>query len=190
MTEEEILHAIESDLPSIQCESGCVDCCTVALWSPVEWRRVPLDERSHLDLGLVKVKMSSPGSLLRLAGLPVMRRDMMAVAARGKIAVTRITEDEGLIITSFGLEGMSCVFRDGEKGCSIYDYRPFICRIMGSNSVSKCGLSCPKGVKPDRELPDHHINKRFAMWATLFPLAQEQPFRKEVNDKCQLAMLH
>lgn len=188
MTEEEILYAICSDLPSIQCESGCLDCCTVALWSPVEWRRLPYEARSHMELGLAKVKMNSPGSNLRLAGLPVHKKDMIAVAARSKMAVTRITVDEGLIITSFGLEGLNCVFRDAEKGCSIYEYRPFICRIMGSNSEAKCGLSCPKGIKPDRELPDYHINKRFAMWTTLFPLAKEQPFREEVTNQCQLAM--
>jgi Fe-S-cluster containining protein len=169
VTEEGILHAICSDLPSIECEAGCIDCCTVALWSPIEWESLPIEKRSHLNLGLAKVKMTTPGNVIRLAGLPVLANDMMSMAGKPRLAVTRITEDEGLILTSFGLEGKTCVFRDSEKGCTVYDHRPFICRIMGSNSASVCGLACPKGIKPDKELPDYSINKRFAMWATLFP---------------------
>lgn len=178
MTEQEILHCICSDLPSIACESGCVDCCTVALWSPTEWTLLPQEEREKQRLGLVKVKMSTGPGEVRLAGLPVLAKDMMAIAARGKVAVTRMTTDEGLILSSFGLEGTTCVFRDPEMGCTIYDYRPFICRIMGCTSTSRTGLSCPKGIKPDHELPDHNINARFAMWVSLFPLANAP---KEVN---------
>ena len=44
--------------------------------------------------------------------------------------------------------GDNCPYLGGDKKCTIYPVRPFLCRIMGVSS----DLPCPHGCKPDKVL--------------------------------------
>lgn len=58
----------------------------------------------------------------------------------------------GLTATKFGT--MDCV-HSTPNGCSIYDDRPFLCRLFGTTEKMKC----PHGCKPDKMLSDKRAAK-------------------------------
>lgn len=165
MTEAELLDFINADLPGLACEPGCVDCCTVALWSLEEWRRLP-DEFKGQGYGLLKVPMRLNGKRTVTAFLPVRSQDMMALAARKKMAVT-VAVNGSITLAGFGLEKIACVYRKEGEGCSIYDYRPFTCRIMGASAVAG-PMHCPKGIACDQPVSESIIMQRFLLWTNLF----------------------
>jgi Fe-S-cluster containining protein len=179
VNQEETLFAINSDLPHVPCKEGCVDCCSIAFWSPFEWSRVPEELLEKVKpIGSVNVPMRVFGGEKVLALLPVHRQRVMEIANRKKMAVTEWTSDQGLLLKSVGMEGLSCIFKEEGKGCMVYEYRPFICRVMGT-SITADRLICPDGILPDKPLPDFSLKKRFAMWVSLFP-PQHTP--KEVKN--------
>ncbi len=164
MTEPEILDRIYADLPHTECQPGCVECCTVALWSPAEWRRLPQEHKGP-GIGLAKVPMRGPMNLRLVALLPVKAGELMSVASRSKLAVTEVTAD-GILLASFGLEGVRCPFAQAGEGCRVYDWRPFSCRIFGASGVAG-PMSCPKGAAPEFVLPESVIMQRWLLWTNL-----------------------
>ena len=164
MNEAEILTWIYGNLPEMNCEPGCVECCTVALWSPAEWAKLP-PEFKGAGYGLAKVPMRGPRNTRMVALLPVKARELMSIASRPKLAVT-VVVDTGILLTSYGLEGVRCPYAIAGEGCSVYEWRPFSCRIFGSSG--EIGpMSCGKGIKPSFALPESIIMQRWLLWTNL-----------------------
>ena len=179
MTEAEILTGICADLPEVACEPGCIMCCTVALWSPAEWARLPQEFRA--GVGLARIPMRGPRNARLVARLPVREEQLLMVAGRRKLAVTEPVA-KGILLTSFGLEGLTCPFAQPGQGCTVYEYRPFTCRIMGA-SAGPGRLACPRGFPASAPLPETVIMQRFLLWTNLFPrdpLAQK-PIKSEAQ---------
>ncbi len=165
MTDAEILDRIGAALPGLDCQAGCVECCTVALWSLEEWRRLPQEHKGK-GYGLLKVPMRVNGGRTVTAFLPVLAQNMMALATRKKMAVT-IAAEAGIVLAGFGLENITCVYRREGEGCAVYEHRPFTCRIMGASAVPG-PMKCPRGIECAAPLPETIIMQRFLLWTNLF----------------------
>lgn len=165
MTDAEILNRICDDLPGLDCRPGCVDCCSVALWSLEEWRRLPAEYKGQ-GKGLLKVPMRINGGRTVTAFLPVKAKDMMSLAVRKKLAVT-VAAEESIVLAGFGLENIACPYRQEGVGCTIYDYRPFVCRIMGASAVEG-PMHCPHGIDCVAPVPETVIMQRYLLWTNLF----------------------
>ena len=154
---------IIEDIPAIPCKYGCVDCCTVVLWTKFEWEQLP--ELYKAGVSSVNVPFRGPGNIRLKAIVPVNETRVIELAMRKKMAVTEVTSD-GLLLTSFGLENIRCPFAMDGEGCTVYEYRPFVCRIMGS--AKKGRMHCPRDISPADYLPDDIIMQRFLLWTNLF----------------------
>lgn len=154
---------IIENIPAIQCEPGCVDCCTVALWTKQEWDCLPAESKT--GIGSINVPMRGPGRARLKTILPVKESQIIPLAMKKKLAVTEVTRDS-LLLTSVGLENIRCPFAVDGEGCTVYDYRPFVCRIMGSGEKGR--MHCPKDIEPASYLPDDIIMQRFLLWTNLF----------------------
>ena len=191
MTEKDIIARIYGDIPPITCEPGCVECCTVALWSPYEWNQVPLAERQleGRRLGVLRIPMRGPCNSRLLALLPVRAEEMMGLAARPKLALTEVT-DRGILLMGFGLDGVKCPFAAPGEGCSIYEHRPFTCRIFGM-SGEPGPMSCHKWIAPAYVIPESIIMQRWLLWTNLlqkdphYNKATQAAEREEKEHDCQ-----
>lgn len=163
MDSADILNIIYADLPEVNCRPGCIDCCTVALWSKTEWDAVPAEKKDNI--GAVTVPMRGPGNTRLTALLPVQDHQIMALAMAKKMAVVEVVA-EGLLLASHGLDGILCPFAIAGEGCGVYANRPFICRVMGTAS-SPSRLRCPDGIDPVRPLPESIVMQLFLLWTNL-----------------------
>lgn len=166
MTDGDILNMICRDLPDLDCEPGCTACCTVTLMSPEELRRVPREYKTG-EVGLLPVPMRMVGGRRTEARVPVPARMLLGLVARPRMAVTEMAQ-EGLLLAGFGLEGVTCPWAAPGEGCRIYEWRPFVCRIMGAGG-GLGRLTCPRGVRPSFEMPETVVMQRFLWWSNLFP---------------------
>lgn len=153
-----------ADLPEIKCIPGCIRCCTVALWTKDEWAAVPPERKEKI--GTIQVPLRGPGNKRLIALLPVREDQIMPMAMAKKIAVVEIVE-EGLLLAAAGLESVRCPFAVEGEGCSVYEYRPFVCRIMGV-ADNPGRLKCPEKVNPEGPLLDSIVMQRFLLWSNLF----------------------
>lgn len=169
MNQADIHNFICSDLPSLDCDPGCVDCCTVALWTRLEWDRLPAAHKENT--GLITLPVRGPGKARLEALLPVKKDQIMSLALRKKLAVVEVVQ-EGLLLTSIGLENVHCPFSQAGTGCTVYEYRPFVCHIMGASALPG-RMHCPRDIAPDVALPEDIIMQRFLTWTNLLANAKE-----------------
>ena len=105
------LKSIYNKIPSMQCKSGCSDCCGIA----------PIIKEEAEKLGV-------NGSLLPFD------------------------------------ENMRCKYIGENGGCTIYEDRPFICRLFGTTLDP--ALICPHGCSPQVMLTKEQASNLFALYIT------------------------
>jgi len=111
------LEDLYAQCPSVPCKQNCDKCCGPTPFSPSEWRRA----KRHLKH---------------------LKHKTCTFLTQGTIAGTVIPAQ---VVRDHGEMLYACVFKT-PHGCSIYEDRPFTCRVFGT--VRGLDFSCPEGRAP------------------------------------------
>lgn len=81
--------------------------------------------------------------------IPVQRPELKKIRVRAKVNIDDFVIDgpDGIMML-FDADKESCPVLGVDGACTVYDVRPFICRLFGVVE----GMLCPEGCKPERIL--------------------------------------
>lgn len=81
--------------------------------------------------------------------IPVQRPELKKIRKRAQVDIEKYVLDgpDGITML-FDADKSRCPLLDDEGNCTVYDIRPFICRLFGVVE----GMRCPEGCIPERVL--------------------------------------
>ena len=142
----------------VPCRSGCTACCHGPFDISVADAALVAVAVNQLEPGLqTEVIARAEAQLAAMTRLEPSWSAPYEIAAIGEARFDRLSDD---------LADLPCPALDAEGACTIYDRRPFVCRVMGLGMVIESGdvieNACP-------------IQDQFPAYAALPP----EPFRLE-----------
>jgi Fe-S-cluster containining protein len=135
-----IIRSLRDSIPTVLCRHLCSDCCGCVPWSHYEWDLLPKHLKKGIVVNEVYVKPPVKGMPFRKMIIPTFKK------LKGMSTIVMWDNKSWMeLYTSKPISPNKCVFlSDGEFGCTVYQYRPIICRLFGTimDDRAACKYGC------------------------------------------------